>query len=359
MVIISELVEDDEYELVKGWLESDDEEVNLHAIQFLQEYYDNNIEPKEDRIVDLLLMQLDKEITPFGFTKSDHLRFFSLDMLDLGTRPYEGRIVDEIVRVAIEDKSESMRLAAIKTLGSYCHPSSVSFLIENCNDSDGEMAERSIWSLNKIHDSKFSTHIVSHPESPFWTRECIRDCISRNILKVAEFADDRFKVKESCLYFLKDYPMTANLHRRRSDEGIPPRFIDVTPQIIRLLEQMLRNPFPGEPEEIKSLKELALKWNKGEMVPFQEITSSDLSQQLPSTEEEWKTFLTRYSKWVERHFPELNIDEQYEQLVPCIVSAKRYMDVQFHRVIEIGVRGPLDYYWIDKDGGPEGFKEYL
>ena len=106
-----------DYELVKRWLDSDEEEVNLHGIHWLRNYYEENYEAKEDRIVDLLLSQLDRELNkPWTQTLKDdegepvfrsvlgryYLRLCAVKMLEENTRPYEGRIASKIVRVAQE-----------------------------------------------------------------------------------------------------------------------------------------------------------------------------------------------------------------------------------------------------------------
>ena len=122
---------DTDFGLVKNWLEYDDEEVNLHGIGWLKKYYEENNEAKEDRIVDLLLSQLDRELNGHWFdTFTDaegevqaqyplgphYLRLCAVKMLEENTRPYEGRIAIEIVRVAREDDSDEVALAAVETL---------------------------------------------------------------------------------------------------------------------------------------------------------------------------------------------------------------------------------------------------
>ena len=364
---------DDEYESAKSWLESDDEEINLHAIEWLERYYDNNFEAKEDRIVDLLLSQLDREISICAereYYGSEYLRLIAVGMLGENTRPYEGRIVIEIVRVAREDDSERVVNAAIRSLGNFCHPASVRFLIDECIDACEETAKRSLFSLRRIAMNGISVDLSAETKLPRGMQECLRDAISRHILDVATYAKAPvpFKVKKAALYILQD-----NTLKKRHDENeltpLSPRWLDMTPHIIRALEFQLETEewqddeygySVAECEEIKSLMEMALKWNNGEIEPFEELANSlfgNVERSGPSTKEGWQQLIERHRWWVERYFPELNEEEQYEQLVPCIESALRGMDRSLSNVIR-GSNKKSNTFWFDKDG-PKAYELYL
>ena len=397
---------DDEYELAKSWLESEDEQVNMHAIDWLIGYYNENFEPKEDRVVSLLLSQ-----STGGPNGSESIAAGAIEMLGENTRPYDGELVRELIKIARSDFSNRVTLAAIKSLGNFCHFSSANFLLEECvpetqthpsvpliphrvGSEGAKIALESIWSLKRIMMNENAAVFENHRGVP------LRYVIIRELLGVAIglLSKAPFEVREAALLVLQhNHTLEARVKRWENeaddllDIGFPhseirkqiefqkfytgeiiinlenfPNYVNpngtdkVTGEPVggEVLDHLLSHLTITEIEDLRSLVEITLKWNNGEIEPFEQMGIGLQNQgiiglyALPKTKEDWKKMFEGWSGWVERNFPELNDDEMYEELAPYIKSVVDYnfrslMDHQ-QRMHSLSVQD-----WIDKDGERE------
>ena len=122
----------------------------------------------------------------------------------------------------------------------------------------------------------------------------------------------------------------------------------------------------AETEEIYSQMEVTLKWNNRKIKPFTDIANAmfgrynnSTESSLPGeeTEEEMQKLFEQWKRKLERDFPELNQEEQYEQFVPCFKSARKALDLLMFDVISASTQS-TNAFWFEKDGS-KAYEIYL
>ena len=196
--------------------------------------------------------------------------------------------------------------------------------------------------------------------------------IARHVLKVATSSHSiPFKVRKSALQILQSYKDFKERWEKTKWNPTPMRsmWFDMTPLILDGLQDILESPWliedfdysSAETEEIKSLMEVTLKWNNGKIQPFMDIANATIGDGFSNIgqdgEEEMQKEFEIWRDKLEQHFPELNEEEQYEQFVQCIKSARLHLRVlmmEYHRSRVT----KSNTFWFDKDG-PDAYDKYL